>query len=55
MRSILKQKIPFVLLIAWCIAMFGVRVWYAHSHLDAFLVWNLGLAVVPEVNISAAF
>ena len=47
MYPLLKQKLPIVALIVWCVVMLGVRMWYAHSSLYDFLLWNLALAVVP--------
>ena len=47
MSPVLKQKAPLVLLVAWCVAMLAVRDVYAHNHVDDFLLWNLGLALVP--------
>jgi uncharacterized membrane protein len=52
MHSLLKEKLPIVALVLWCVAMLGVRMWYADSTLNGFLLWNLTLAVVP---FAAAF
>lgn len=49
MYSLLKEKAPISLLVVWCVAMLGVRMWYSHSSLNGFLLWNLTLAVVPFV------
>lgn len=43
----LKRIFVFLLLLAWCCAIVGVRVWKANSFLFFFLLWNLFLAAVP--------
>jgi len=49
MYSLLKEKAPLVMLVFWCVAMLGVRMWYSHGDMNGFLLWNLTLAVVPFV------
>lgn len=42
-----RHKLPLVVIGLWCVAMFGVRVWYADRTTFSFLLWNLFLAAVP--------
>lgn len=42
-----SQAFAFLLLVSWCSALVTVRVAVTGSMMYAFLVWNLGLAVVP--------
>ena len=47
MRDALRQKVPLFALVGWCVAMLGVRMWYSGGRGNAFLLWNLFLAVIP--------
>ena len=47
MREILQRKLPLLVLSAWCVAMLVARIWYSGGTGNAFLLWNLFLAVVP--------
>jgi uncharacterized membrane protein len=48
-QSILRQKFPLIALVAWCVALLGVRFLYAGSTMYSFLLWNVALAIVPAV------
>jgi uncharacterized membrane protein len=47
MHDALRQKVPLFALVAWCVALLGVRMWYSGGRGNAFLLWNLILAVIP--------
>jgi len=47
MRDALRQKVPLFALVGWYVALLGVRMWYSGGRGNAFLLWNLFLAVVP--------
>ena len=47
MDSVLRQKAPLVALVAWCVVLLVVRVWYAGNTTYDFMLWNMILAVIP--------
>jgi uncharacterized membrane protein len=47
MRDALRQKLPLLALVGWCVALLGARMWYSGGRGNAFLLWNLALAVIP--------
>ena len=48
----LQRTVVFALLLAWCAALLGVRVWRAGSLMYLFLAWNLFLAAIPALAAS---
>lgn len=52
MREFARSKLPLIALVAWCVGMLFVRMVYSRSTVNAFLAWNLILAVVPVVASS---
>jgi uncharacterized membrane protein len=53
MLAVLKQKAALFALVAWCVALLAVRIRYSSSVGNAFLLWNLLLAVIPVLAACA--
>ena len=53
MDTMLKQKAPLFALVAWCVVLLGVRIWYVGNTTYGFMAWNMILAVIPLAAASA--
>ena len=53
MDTKLKQNGPLFALIAWCVVLLGVRIWYVGNTTYGFMAWNMILAVIPLGAASA--
>jgi len=49
MTASAKRLQVCLILVAWCVALLAARVWRSGDLTYAFLIWNLGLAVVPAL------